>query len=298
MKSDIYQQVTDRLIAQLEQGMVPWRSPYLSKVGFPRNFHSRKTYQGINVFLLGGLRFTSPYFLTFIQARELGGKVRKGERGHLVVKYGTYSKEDETAQDGETPQQRRFLKGYTVFNSSQIEGIEFPQTDSLAELPITEKTALAREIVSGMPKAPEIKEGSAVPCYRAATDSVHMPEGRFFSSEEAYYSTLFHELAHSTGHADRLARKSLLENKGIHVGGDTARKTYAEEELVAEMSASFLNAHAGILEDELANSASYLQGWIDALRGKDAKSWVIRAASQAQKAADFILDIEREGGAA
>jgi antirestriction protein ArdC len=149
-------------------------------------------------------------------------------------------------------------------------------------------------IVAEMPKAPPIAEGSAIPFYRPGTDSVHMPERRFFTSEEAYYSTLFHELTHSTGHESRLARKSLLENKGIDATGE-ARKTYAEEELVAEMGASFLNAHAGFMDAEIENSAAYLQGWIDALKSKDAKGWIIRAASQAQKAADFVLKINCEG---
>ena len=293
MKQDIYQQVTDRIITQLEQGVVPWKSPYFSKVGFPRNFSTSRPYQGINVFLLGSLRYTSPYFLTFIQAKELGGHVRKGERGSLVVKYGTYTKEDEQAAAGEDAETRRFLKAYTVFHASQIEGIEFPQPESLPGLSITEKTARAREIVVAMPNPPAIREGNAVPCYRPKTDSVHMPERGFFDSEEAYYSTLFHELAHSTGHASRLARASLLENKGIEAEG-TARKVYAEEELVAEMGASFLNAHAGLIEDEISNSAAYLQSWIDALKSKDAKSWIIRAASQAQKAANYILNIQPE----
>ena len=140
---------------------------------------------------------------------------------------------------------------------------------------------------------PRFAEGSAVPCYRRKTDSVNMPDRRFFTSEEAYYSTLFHELTHATGHESRLARKSLLENKGMDAEGE-ARKTYAEEELVAEMGASFLCAHAGIIEAELENSAAYLQGWIDALKSKDAKGWIIRAASQAQKAADYILNIQPE----
>jgi antirestriction protein ArdC len=105
-------------------------------VGFPRNFSTGKAYRGINVFLLGSLRFTSPYFLTFIQAKELGGHVRKGEKGSLVVKYGTYSKhEEETAADGEgAGEMRRFLKAYTVFHASQIEGIEFPQAEALPAL--------------------------------------------------------------------------------------------------------------------------------------------------------------------
>ena len=295
MKTDIYEQVTDRIISQLEQGVVPWKSPYFSKVGFPRNFSSGKAYQGINVFLLGSHRFTSPYFLTFIQAKELGGFVRKGERGSLVVKYGTYTKQGEDAvSTDEDPETRRFLKGYTVFHASQIEGIEFPKPAELPELSITEKTDLARKLVAGMPNAPAIKEGSAVPCYRPGSDSVHMPEHCFFENEEAYYSTLFHELIHSTGHASRLARKSLMENKGIEALGDTSRKTYAEEELVAEMGASFLNAHAGITEDEHTNSAAYLQSWLDALKASDSKGWIIRAASQAQKAANYIMNIQPE----
>ena len=223
---------------------------------------------------------------------ERGASV--GEHGSLVVKYGTYTKEDEAAATGEDAEIRRYLKAYTVFHASQIEGIEFPKPADLPELSITEKTDRARAIVAAMPNAPTIHEGAAVPCYRPSTDSVHMPERGYFSSEEAYYSTLFHELSHGTGHASRLARKSLLENKGIDAAGDTARKTYAEEELVAEMGASFLCAHAGIMAGEFENSAAYLQGWIDALKSKDAKGWIIRAASQAQKAADYILNIQPE----
>lgn len=295
MNQDIYQQVTDRIIAQLEAGVVPWKSPYFSKVGFPRNFASGRAYQGINVFLLGTHKFTSPYFLTFIQARELGGHVRKGEKGHLVVKYGTYTKqEDGPGAPEDEAETRRFLKGYTVFNASQVEGVTFPESEGLQPVALTTRTDAARSIVEGMPNRPAMFEGSSVPCYRKAFDSVHMPEKGFFESEQAYYSTLFHELVHSTGHASRLARPSLLENKGIDAGGDTSRKIYAEEELVAEMGASFLNAHAGIIEDELANSAAYLQSWINALKSKDAKSWIIRAASQAQKAAGYILNIQPE----
>jgi len=294
MKYDIYAEVTNRIIEQLEKGVIPWQSPYFSRTGFPKNFASGKHYRGINVFLLGSHRYTSPYFLTYKQAQELGGHVRKGEKGSLVIKYGTYTKETEAAPaPSDTEETRRYLKGYTVFHASQIEGIEFPKPDFLPELPATEACDRARAIVSGMPNAPAMREGTAIPCYRPGSDSVHMPERGYFTTEEAYYSTLFHELAHSTGHQSRLARKSLMESKGMDAEGE-ARKVYAEEELVAEMAASFLSAHAGIMEAELPNSAAYLQGWIDALKSKDAKGWIIRAASQAQKAADFILNIQSE----
>lgn len=287
--SDLYEKITNRIIDQLTQGVVPWKSPYFSTTGFPKNFATQKEYQGINVLLLGCQRFTSPYFLTFLQAKELGGMVRKGEHGSLVVKYGTYTKEDEQAKEDDPAKQRGYLKGYTVFHASQIDGIDFPEPPAPSDLSTTEKTDRARAIIEAMPQRPSINEGSAVPCYRKLTDSIHMPELGYFTNEEAYYSTLFHELGHATGHHSRLARKSLMDNKGFGATGDTARKTYAEEELVAEMTASFLSAHAGIIEDEIENSAAYLQSWINALGGKDARTWLVRAASQGQKAADFIL---------
>ncbi len=287
---NLYERITNQIIEQLEQGAVPWKSPYFSKTGFPRNFLTQKEYQGINVLILASRRFTSPYFLTFLQAKELGGCVRKGEHGSFIVKYETYTKDEEApGNDEDGTKTRGFLRGYTVFHSSQIDGIDFPEEESAPELSTTEKTDRARAIIAAMPKRPPIKEGSSIPRYRPFSDSVHMPAMSYFKSEEAYYSILFHELGHSTGHQSRLARKSMLENKGIDASGDTSRKTYAEEELVAEMTASFLNAHAGIIEDEIENSAAYLQSWINALRSKDAQGWIVRAASQGQKATDYIL---------
>ena len=286
---DVYELVTQRIIELLEKDVVPWQSPYISKTGFPRNFATGKVYRGINVFLLGSLRFTSPYFMTFIQAKELGGHVRKGERGFMVVKYGTFSKEveDEHTHDIKE-EQRHFLKVYTVFHASQIDGIVFPEPEPLPEVPAGTECDKAREIVANMPKPPAIKEGKAVPCYSPKEDCVWMPERRYFIGEEQYFTSLFHELCHSSGHSSRLARKSLLDNKGMNAGGE-ARKIYVEEELVAEMGASFLNAHAGI-HGELENSAAYLQNWISALKSQDAKGWIVRAASQAQKAAEYILN--------
>ena len=296
MKTDLYQQVTDRIIDQLEKGVVPWNPRCRARGGLPRNYSTKKDYRGINVFLLGSLGFSSPDFMTFIQAKELGGHVRKGEKGFLVVKYGTFTRIEESApallpdSSGEESI-GRYLKGYTVFNVSQIDGIEFPPAVVPPELPLTEKTVKARVIVDGMPNPPEIRTGGSVPCYCPPLDFVQMPERGFFRSEEAYFSTLFHELGHSVGSIKRLARKSLLENRGYGAAGDTSRKIYAEEELVAEMTSAFLSAHAEINGDELPNSAAYLKGWMDALKSKDAKGWIFRAASQAQKAADYILNI-------
>jgi antirestriction protein ArdC len=279
-KKDIYQTVTDRMISALESGTAPWQSPYLGAYGLPQNFVTRKTYRGINVWLLAMAGYASPFWLTYRQAQELGGNVRKGEHGSFVVKYGTFEAED--GESGEV-ENRMYLKGYTVFNACQIEGIEFPQPEIRPMA--ADVCAEARMIVVGMPKKPTIKHGTTTAFYQPATDTVSMPDMENMASPEAYFSTLFHELAHSTGAACRLNRKSLVENMGMHA----SRQVYGEEELVAEMSAAFLNAHAGIFEKQSENSAAYIAGWLKVLKGADAKTWVIRAASQAQKAADFIL---------
>ncbi|HUF63284.1 MAG TPA: zincin-like metallopeptidase domain-containing protein [Verrucomicrobiales bacterium] len=130
--------------------------------------------------------------------------------------------------------------------------------------------------------------GKAIPHYVPATDTVELPHRRTFLAEWRFYKTLFHELAHSTGHASRLARKSLTETPGMAASG---LKTYCEEELVAEMTAVFLGASAGIIEDGFENSAAYLKGWMDVLKVRDHRKWLVRAASEAQKAADYILGV-------
>jgi len=142
-------------------------------------------------------------------------------------------------------------------------------------------------ILVGMPNRPTLRYGTTTAFYSPAEDTVFMPEhGRHAAVSESFYGTLFHEHIHAVGAPQRLNRKSLVENKGLHA----SRETYAEEELVAEMGAAFLCAHAGIFEDQSENSAAYLAGWLKALKGADAKTWIIRAASQAQKAADYILN--------
>jgi len=124
-----------------------------------------------------------------LQAKELGGHVRKGEKGSLVIKYGTYTKEVEGAASAEASEERRkYLKGYTVFHASQIEGVAFPEPETAPELPSSAACDRAREMVAAMPKAPAMHEGTAIPCYRRSTDSVHMPERRFFVSVN--YSTV------------------------------------------------------------------------------------------------------------
>jgi antirestriction protein ArdC len=270
-------------------------------VGLPRNFSTGKTYSGINVFLLGSLQFESPYFMTFLQAKEMGGNVRKGEKGFPVVKAGTWEPKNgesptERGEEGGQPEKRMFLRLYTVFNSSQIDGIVFPELPQCETYTESQQAEAARLIVEGMPRPPAIFEGrKACPHYVPDTDTVEIPRRTSFRAEWRFFKTLFHELAHATGHESRLDRRTLRENRGMFAPGAEGRKIYCEEELVAEMTAAFLGAHAGIIEDGFENSAAYLKSWMDALQVKEHKTWLIRAASEAQKAADFILGVQPGG---
>lgn len=291
---DVYEMVTERILERLEAGSVPWQSPSIARVGLPRNFATGKTYSGINVFLLGSLEFQSPYFMTFLQASELGGHVRKGEKGSPVIKMGVWEKDrgdGSTNREGEpATEKRKFLRLYTVFNSSQIDGVQFPEPEKCDTYSGTQQAEAARLIVEGMPNPPSISEGrKACPHYVPDTDTVEVPSRETFRAEWRFFKTLFHELAHATGHASRLNRKTLIENRGMFAPGAEGRKTYCEEELVAEMTAAFVGAHAGIIEDDFENSAAYLRGWMEVLKVKDHKTWLIRAASEAQKAVDYIL---------
>lgn len=292
---DVYETVTSLIVQRIESGVVSWQSPSMARVGFPKNFSTGQPYRGINVFLLGTQEFQSPYFLTFLQARELGGHVRKGENGFPVVRVGSWRKDSketsDTSSDASEPAPLKFLKLYTVFNACQIEGIEFPHIPKCETFVESAQANNARRIVNGMPRPPLIHEGrKSYPHYVPDTDTVEMPSRETFRAEWRYYKTLLHELAHATGHPSRLNRLSLTENRGWHAVAED-RKTYGLEELVAEMTAAYLGAHAGIVEDGFENSAAYLQGWLEALRVKDHKRWLVKAASEAQRAADYILGL-------
>ena len=278
-----YDIITDRILAQLEAGTVPWRKPWNGKAGMPRNLKSGKEYRGINVFLLHSLGYESPYFLTFKQAKGRGGSVRKGEKGCPVVFWKLLDVDD----DGELTTTRRvsILRYYTVFNAAQCEGIDAPAIDVPERK--HEPVQAAQATVEAMPNPPGIVHGYTSAAYSPRTDIVRMPKPERFDSNEAYYSTLFHELAHSTGHTDRLNRN--LDLKLAAFGSPD----YSREELVAEMGSAFLCGEAGILEPCIDRSAAYVAGWLKALR--DDRKLVVTAAAQAQKAADFILNRQFEG---
>ena len=237
--------------------------------------------------------YGSPYWLTYRQAKELNGHVRKGEHGTPVVfwKVITITREPgDGAEDAAEIQGRHspFLRYYTVFNVEQCEGITAPATERPAFNPITE----AERIAASMPNPPALKHGGPLAFYRPATDVVQMPTREAFDNPEGYYSTLFHELTHSTGHKKRLDRATLTD---LQPFGST---NYSKEELVAELGAPFLCAQGGIENATVNRSASYIAGWLQALQ--DDRRMVIVAAAQAQKAADYIVGklAEREAEAA
>jgi antirestriction protein ArdC len=277
-RKDVYSIITERIVSQLEAGTVPWRKPWKAQNGGnPANFGSRKTYRGINWFLLSFAPYSCPFWLTYKQAAELNGTVRKGEKGTPVVFWNWVDSKTEKDANGK-PKRVPFLKYYTVFNVEQCEGITWTaeKIEGTEFNPVTE----AEKIVSNMPRAPKLGHGGDRAYYRPSTDSVQMPLAETFDTAGNYYSTLFHELTHATGHESRLNRKGVAEVAGF------GSETYAKEELVAEMGAAFLCAFSGI-ENTIPASASYIQAWLGKLK-EDAKL-VVYAAAQAQKAADFIL---------
>lgn len=281
MKVDVYQVITDRVITLLEQGQIPWQKPWQSGELMPRNAISGREYRGVNVFLLHAMSYASPFWLTFNQSKELGGTVRRGEKACPVV-FWKWLESDDPADKRRIP----FLRYYSVFNVAQCDGIP---ADKIPSLNVTKREhspiVEAERIVAAMPCRPEVKSGQSRAFYSPAGDYVGMPAPEHFRTGEDYYSVLFHELTHATGHESRLNRKGVGGADGEWSAfGSTP---YAKEELVAEMGAAFLCGQAGIVERTLDNSAAYVGSWLQRLR--DDRRLVVQAAAQAQKAADFIL---------
>lgn len=280
-RTGVYDQITERIIAMLANGTVPWRKPWKTQSGFPRNLVSRKTYRGINVFLLHAMSYESPFWLTYRQALELGGNVRKGEKACPVVFWKQLQFEDkQTGELGKIPMARF----YYCFNLAQCDGIKKIPAP-VAETPLSAPTK-PDEIIAFMPMRPEIKHGMTKAYYSPDADIVAMPDRARFENESGYYATLFHELVHATGHKSRLNRTTLTASTGF------GSNPYCREELIAEMGATFLCGQAEIAEGMIENSASYLNGWLKLLQQD--KSLIVQAAAQAQKAADFILGVRHE----
>ncbi len=280
MKTDTYQIVTDRIIAKLQAGTIPWRHFASSPLAEPKNLVSKKPYRGINHFLLSGSKYSSEFWLTYKQAQDLGGHVKKGEKGELVVFWKFLDVEDkETGDRKEIP----FLRHYCVFNVEQCEGIDFAKWSEAVKR-ISDPIESAESIVDYMPNPPRlIIDQTPKAYYSPGEDFVHMTERSACVSDSAYYDTLFHELTHATGHKSRLDR--MEHDTAWHRFGS---KPYANEELVAEMGAAMLCAESGIFQETEENSAVYIANWLSKLENDN--KLVVHAAAKAQKAADYVLN--------
>lgn len=284
--TDTYQRITDFVIQQLEKGNVIWQQGWNS-LGLPKNIITNHIYQGWNVFLLNFItlyyKFKTPYFLTYVQAMQAGGTIRRGQTGFPVVWWATMQDKDSVKKvDGELQTKTfRVPKCHTVFNIDQTHGIEFPKVEELFRSH-SEKIHACDEIINNMPGRPLIKHRGDKAYYNRATDIITLPHVEIFHSDEAYYKTKFHELAHSTGHRSRLNREELVKSDGF------GNELYSKEELTAELTAAFLCALCEIEQQTIINSAAYIQGWLNILRND--KRLILKAASQAQAAADFILN--------
>ena len=270
-KVDVYQVVTDQIIEALEKGVVAWQKPWTS-LGGPKNLQSKRPYRGMNAFLLALSPYKSPYWTTFNACKKAGGTVKKGEKGTLVVFWRILTVDDSTTKSG--TKKIPLLRYYKVFNVEQCEGLKVPESNLPEFDPIEE----AQTIIDEMPDAPTIEHGGDRAYYVPLTDDVQLPFPEVFDTPADYYATAYHELVHSTGHASRLGRVTDWSTFGSD--------PYAKEELVAEMGAAFLAGFAGI-EPRYEANAAYLNSWINKL--KQDKKLLIQAASQAQKAADYIL---------
>jgi antirestriction protein ArdC len=278
---DVYSIVTNRIMELLQKGEIPWRKPWKNS-GAARNLISNRPYRGINQFLLNCSPYVSPYWLTYKQAIDRGGHIRKGEKSTVVVLWKWLDRKENDEQEADASRSGKvpLLRYYNVFNLMQVDGIEAPQEEQTSHpfAPIEQ----AELIIRAMPKKPPITYGGDRAFYSPKHDSVTLPIREAFKSPEEFYSTAFHELAHATGHPSRLGRKGIAAT--AHFGSHN----YSQEELVAEFCASMLCAVSGIEQKTLENSAAYIQGWLRVL--KNDKKLAIFAAGQAQRAADFILD--------
>jgi antirestriction protein ArdC len=284
---DLYQTITDQIVTLLEAGTAPWRSSALgTDLGRPMSMTTGRPYRGINVFLLAmaGLAggHTSAYWATYKQAQALGGQVRRGEKGTLVVFWKMLDGNEVDPATGR-PEKRPVLRYYRVWNACQCDGLMLPDADREPRQ-APEPFDAAEAVIAGYRTGPSVLTDGLTPAYLPALDTVKMPPLDRYADAPSYYCDLFHEYGHSSGAKHRLDRWG--------EGGPATSfrsDSYSREELVAEMTAAFLCGHCGISPSTIANSASYLAGWVERLKGD--KRLIVTAAGQAQKAADHILGV-------
>jgi len=284
MSDKVYKIITDRIIEKMNEGSIPWQRPW-GVAGAAKNLISQKDYRGINTFLLGSAGFESATWATFKQIEAKGGKVKKGSKSEIIVFWKRFEgKEQDSGEASEESGGYRgaMLRYYRVFNMDQVEGIEVDE--EIEKIDFVEKPS-AESVMAGFKSCPIIKHEENRAYFSPARDIINMPTPENFHSVDEYYSTLFHEAVHSTGHTRRLNREGFKEGQTVNFGS----KSYSKEELIAEIGNAFLCNRAGI-EGVFDNSVAYIQGWIK--KFKDHPRMVIQSAAAAQKAVDFIQGIQ------
>lgn len=286
VRNNLYDDITGKIIAELEEGRLPWVQPWgtaaaKASLAMPRNAATSRQYSGINVLILWGAvvqhGFPTQHWLTFRQALSLGGNVRKGERGTTVVYADRFTPEDEkrrARETGDEPERIPFLKRFTVFNAAQCEGLP----DDIAVEAPPPPPGLIEPQVEALIRATGIdfRIGGDRAYYVPAFDYVQVPPPQAYFEPINWHRTALHEMGHATGHVSRLGRD---------FSGSFGTKKYAFEELVAEMNAAFCCASLGIVPT--VRHADYVGSWLEVLR-EDNRA-IVRAASQASKAADWLL---------
>jgi antirestriction protein ArdC len=273
----VYARVTDTIIKLLEQDIVPWRKPWTDR-GLPRNLITQRPYSGINLMLLNSLDYEHSLFLTFKQLKTIGGSVNAGEKASFVVFTEMVDKEVE--KDGEKKiEKRSMLRYYWLFNIAQCRDIP----EKFLPKDVSENTEIANcdAVIDGMPNAPKIAHKKPDAFYVPSEDYINMPRMKSFESSEEYYTVLFHELIHSTGHSSRLNRAEVMNNPKF--GTDK----YSLEELTAELGACYLRSLCGLDINDMSQNASYIKGWLEVFKGD--KRFLIKAASRGQQAVNYII---------
>lgn len=288
-RPDVYSRVTEQVIAHLERGVRPWIKPWRAentdgRIVRPLRFNGLP-YSGINILMLWGAAlaegFSAPTWMTFRQAKELGANVRKGEKGSLVV-YANAVVRTETTDDGdEIEREIPFLKGYTVFNVEQIDGLP-EQYYAKPEPRLTPVERIAHADAFFAATQADVRHRGPQAFYAQTADYIQLPPAEAFVDIEAYYSTLAHEVVHWTKHPNRLNR-----DFGRKQFGDDG---YAREELVAELGAAFLAADLEITPEVREDHASYLEHWLSILKAD--KRAIFQAAAHAQRAADYLHGLQ------
>lgn len=282
--AEVVERVTAEALRQLEEGRAPWHKPWTTTGVLPTSLGTGKVYRGYNYFLLSVLGETMPgpnLWLTYRQAQKMGGHVKKGEKATHIVFWQILKRRDKaTGEDVTIP----LLKTYAVFHVSQTENVTIPEKYLIEREPVTVNDAVTT-VLDGYADGPSVHHMPSEDAYYSPDlDCVVMPTREQFTTEGGYVDTLFHELAHSTGHHSRLNRFPRSGSPARFGGED-----YAKEELVAEMAAAMLAGHVGLKADVTRN-ASYIAGWLRVL--KDQPEMLVSAAGMAQRAVDRILGID------